>query len=974
MKAYLLSSAALIASVSVCGPAQAQAQAQPATGPVPSLSSQTQNPTSAGGQSPDVADADGPEVVVTGIRASIERAQEIKRFAPSVVEAVTFEDLGKFSDQNIADSLQRVPGVQIVRNDSGDTGDRASVRGLGSQYLQTTVNGRTLISVGNNGVSPNNLRSFNLDMVPTEVIGGLKLYKSPVAEIVEPGIAGELDISTLRPLDYKSTGSVFGSIAARGQIDDQAKALRPRFSGIVGAKLFGDTLGFFVSGIATTERSQTGTLTLGPYGKGSVFTAGPQGTVTETPNVLLTPGGEFYDNDFIRKRRTVSGGLEWKPDSHWNIYADFTYNKYSNDQVRQHQSLSSNGNALYGTATNPVRPGDVTIKDGVVTGFTTVRNGVPAARYNLDGPRVNRNDSDLKYGGLNIKWNDGPFEVSADYGHSDVKYFGQSITIYGQDIPANFTLDTSSGLPQFKVNQDLLSVPIRASFWSDNQRVLKSNRDSFRLDGKYSFAPDWAFKIGARAEQSKVDSRAGSTFTFLPNFNVQSGQANPNTTRSFGTQFPEQTFTAADVAALDKATYSGSTFSIFPNLGVPTLPAASFGGFCSVATVLCAQDIRTGSLYKGGFPTMGVPSAADATNPLLFSPNNSIYARERTVAVYGAIDGSAEAFGVPVDGNIGLRALHVALSSRAFGSVRNITYDGALQSQSLVPTQDSHKYWEYLPNLNLNAHPVSNVNLRFGVARSVTMPEYLDTAPSGILTIIDPTSRNYNPQLRPDFGTFGSTQLKPIAAWNYDLTFEYYTPFRGSVIASVFYKDISNFILQTTVNGVSVPGQTLKFQIQGPQNISSATAKGFEIGFNQPFSFLSSPFDGLGIQANYTYVTSKIKSSLVDAQYGIPGTSKHNANVVAYYEKYGIGLRLGYTYRSATLLATGAGLPLPLIQRAISNLDANLTYALTKNIDLTASAVNITRAKRRDYLGTPAALVNYYDRPIIYSFGARVSF
>jgi outer membrane receptor protein involved in Fe transport len=134
-----------------------------------------------------------------------------------------------------------------------------------------------------------------------------------------------------------------------------------------------------------------------------------------------------------------------------------------------------------------------------------------------------------------------------------------------------------------------------------------------------------------------------------------------------------------------------------------------------------------------------------------------------------------------------------------------------------VPTQDNHSYWEYLPSLNLNLHPVSNINLRFGVARSITLPEYIDTAPSGILTIIDSNSRNYNPQLRPNFGTFGSTQLEPIAAWNYDLTFEYYTPFQGSVIASAFLKDISNFILQTTVNGVTVPGQTLKFQIQGPQ-------------------------------------------------------------------------------------------------------------------------------------------------------------
>jgi hypothetical protein len=121
-------------------------------------------------------------------------------------------------------------------------------------------------------------------------------------------------------------------------------------------------------------------------------------------------------------------------------------------------------------------------------------------------------------------------------------------------------------------------------------------------------------------------------------------------------------------------------------------------------------------------------------------------------------------------------------------------------------------------------------------------------------------------------------------------------------------------------------------------------------------------------------VKSHIDSDLTDAQYGIPGTSKNNANVVAYFEKYGFGLRVGYTYRSPTLLATGAGFPLPLIQAATGNLDANLTYAITKHIELTASAVNITRETRKEYLGTPTALVNYYDRPVVYTFGGRVSF
>lgn len=934
-------------------------------------SAQTAPAASQASDTPAAESSAQGDIVVTGLRASIQRAQDLKRKADSVVEAVTFEDLGKFSDQNIADALQRVPGVQIIRDDSGGSGDRASVRGLGSQYLQTTINGRTVISVGNSGQSPGSLRSFNLDSIPTEVIAGMTLYKTPTAQIVEPGLAGELDITTLRPLDYKAGGSFFGSILVRGEEDNLAKELRPRFSGVLGAKLFNDTLGIFVSGIVANTRTQIQTITLGPYSRGDLYFADPNGGAPKkVSNVLTTPGGEWYDNDFTRRRRTVSGGIQWKPASNLEIYGDFTYNNYQNNQERQHTSLSSNGGGLYGSQANPIPVGAVTIENGAVVGFNSNRNGTLVARYNLDGPRFNKNETESKYGGLNVRWSSGPVTLTGDWGHSDSKYWGTSGQIYSQDIPLDFVLDSTSGLPHVKVNSDI-NVPLQAQYYYNEQRVLKANRDSFRLDGAFQFATDWTLKLGVRQERSTVDSRAGSTFIFMPQANLLYGYPNPYTTESFGTAYPSQTFTPAEVAALDKATYPGGTFTVFPELGLPAFPRASLAGFCSVATTVCGLDIRNGSLFKGAFPVGNIPNSADATNPLQFSPLNSIYARENDFAVYGSIDGKTNVAGVPVDGNLGVRAVRISLFSRAFSSVRTVTADGALEAQNLVPTSDSNRYWSVLPNLNLNAHPAQNINLRFGVAKSISLPEYADTAPSGILTIYDRNSRNYNPLQHRDFGSFGSTKLKPMSAWNYDLTFEYYTRSRGAIIASLFYKDISNFILTTTTAGVVVPGQSVPFEISGPINLAKAKAKGFEIGFNQPFTFLPSPFDGFGLQANYTYVDTKIDSTLPVAQFGIPGTSKHNANLVAYYEKYGLGVRLGLTHRSKTLLATGID---ATIQEPVTNLDLNLTYAVTKHIELNGSIVNITGQNSREYIAVPEAMQNYYQRPTQYSFGVRFSF
>jgi iron complex outermembrane recepter protein len=347
---------------------------------------QTTSPTPATPES--AAPVDENDIVVTGIRGSIERAQDLKRKAPAVIEAVTFEDLGKFSDQNIADALQRVPGVQIERNDSGGAGDRAAIRGLGSQYVQVTVNQRTLVSFGNAGGSATGIRSFNLDQVPSEVIGGLTVYKTPLAETVEPGIGGLLDIATLRPLDYKpaSGGNIFANATVRGEIDSIANDLKPRYSGGVGVKLFDNTLGIYLSGLISDARTRTDTINQQNFPVTfDVANAMPGGAPTRFTNVIGHNGQELYTNDFSRNRRSGSIGVQWKPTPSLDIYADFTYNKYSNNQERRNVSVSTNRAGLYGTvpAGSPpgtvplLRPGEVTVEDGIVTGCMVVlmRNG-----------------------------------------------------------------------------------------------------------------------------------------------------------------------------------------------------------------------------------------------------------------------------------------------------------------------------------------------------------------------------------------------------------------------------------------------------------------------------------------------------------------------------------------------------------------------------------------------------------------------
>ena len=140
------------------------------------------------------------EVIVNGYRASIESAKEAKREGNTVIEAITPAEIGMFVDNSIADAMKRVPGVQIEEDYAGTDGDRVSIRGLGSEFVNSTINGRTLLSSGNEAKS---LRKMNFNMFPSSVLSGVRITKGQTAAGPEGGLAGQVDLQTARPLDLK---------------------------------------------------------------------------------------------------------------------------------------------------------------------------------------------------------------------------------------------------------------------------------------------------------------------------------------------------------------------------------------------------------------------------------------------------------------------------------------------------------------------------------------------------------------------------------------------------------------------------------------------------------------------------------------------------------------------------------------------------------------------------------------------------
>lgn len=977
---------AMVAALMVSGPAFAQT----ATSDPNSPNELQVAPSGAGVQ--DSSPAPSEDIVVTGVRGSIQRAQDIKRNAVTVVEAISTEDLGKFSDQSIGDALARVPGLQIQRNDDANSGDRISVRGLGPGFVSVTLNGRDTLSYGDGG---SNQRIFNFDAIPSEILTNVLVYKSSQAEQVEPGIAGQIDLRTLRPLDHKGKGA-FGGLSTQGSYDDIAHKWTPRISGFLGTKLFDDTLGVYVSGVWSNTRLRQDSLTV-DYVNRDVRSIDGAGAVTTIPNIL-TPSIENFAvlrND--RKRLALNGAIQYRPTSNLDINLDLTYNRYDIDQDNPALRFSSD---TIGTTNGELPSSAFKIVNGALVYIDTSK-----AQYTLPGdvlqstsnytvPQniLNRRRIEQYNGGANFVWKKDRLAITGDFGYSSVNLRANDFTGLVFAPYASFVYDgTNPQSPQFSILQDTFQriydpTLFPPSYDLGNAYQNKSDRYSFRLDAAREFdvgGVSLKLKAGARYAKTMVDFRSGGFFDlFGTNFGY------PTIRYPDGTAVPGGAYTPDRVNQLSNAMNVGEFITPFNgrNLGgykgSLTFPAPSFAAGCAfLSNDYCGfSGPRSGfgqASFNGPFPT--------AANPLDATPINSnatYLIKEDNLAFYGQADFKGTIGALGIDGSVGLRAVRITENSQGFVGTqfRNDRVFGIKTApDQLEAVTDRNRYTKYLPTVSLNLHPTSDLTVRLNAAKTLTLPDYAQLSPTSNTTKYFGGTA-YDPSRLND-SSGGNTKLKPVTSMNYDFTAEYYTPNKGSFVFSAFYKKISNFIITSTTEG-TVPGQGNEvFTLTAPLNFSSGSAKGFEIGFNQPFTFLSSPFDGFGVQGAYTFVDSKVDQFSMGGSSSVsfPGSSKHNANAIAYFEKYGFSLRAALNYRTSYLIGTpfasGGGVAgTNVFTKPETRIDLSTSYAITQAVELVGSLTNVTAQGRSDYIGSTAVLRALYSRPRTYTVGIRAKF
>jgi len=354
------------------------------------------------------------------------------------------------------------------------------------------------------------------------------------------------------------------------------------------------------------------------------------------------------------------------------------------------------------------------------------------------------------------------------------------------------------------------------------------------------------------------------------------------------------------------------------------------------------------SAYYNFFFTDAVANA-----PLTAGDKASLFkTTEKTASAYARLDYGTTLGGVDLIGNVGIRYVHT--DQNATGYLRT--------GNDAKPVAYPKTFNDWLPSFNLKAELTRTLIARFAASRVLTRPNVTDSAPKITLSTDQPTASGGNPQLLP----FLATQFDGALEW-------YFNP-RGALTGAVFYKAMDDYITAQNVY-VDFPGRSnvlLSTQVNG----GKAKVYGVEAGYNQVFTFLPAPFDGLGMQASYTHTSVKANYTagarpIVDQLIGL---SKNSFNVVGFYEKGPISTRLSYVWRDRYLSGTGSTSQAPTYTAPFGTLDGSIGYKLLPNVSLSVEAINISGAKLYTYndASTRFGEINYWGRTIL--FGVRAEF
>lgn len=904
-------------------------------------------------------------VIVTGFRASLESALTAKREEVGIVDLIKAEDIGKFPDTNLAESLQRIPGVVIDR-DAGE-GRNITVRGLGLDFTRVRINGiEGLATTGGTDSSGGNNRSrgFDFNVFASELFNSIAVRKSASADVDEGSLGATVDLQTARPFDTKGPRASF---SVKGRYNDLSKKSDPRAAFLLSNTWADGKFGALISGAFSKRQSiEEGFSTVrwdnGPSSGGwcapvgvtanpsnsTATTCGPaaQGvarlpasaSATEAYN-LANQAGNFHPRiprygrlTHDQDRLGLTGSLQWRPRQGTLVTLDMMYSKL--DATRQEdflQAISFSRNAGQGgKPQTSVVAAEYSANGGLLRG---VYNGVDIrAESRFDKLTTEFTQPTLtfehalsdtlkltaKIGRADSKFRN-PFQTTTTLDALNVN--GYEIDFRGDDrLPAiKYPFDVNQtggaltlvGVPTVASGTQPTTIPNTTSSEIRIRPQGSNNRnDVAQLNLAWELNDTWTLKGGPDYKKYSFD-----TYEFR--------RVNQNDTifaPPAGTTVASLTTTLSGFGRGLNLPPGAPTSWVIPNLNAITQ----------------AYNIYCNCIISGPAGGPGDFTLSSITNGNARGNNRGV--TETDTGGWLMADYNTRLFGRTVRGNVGARYVQTKVSAYGYQS----TGGGSLVTVD-------HSYDDFLPSANVSIDVTRDFVVRLAAAKVMTRPQLGFLSPGGSISTTGTLSINT-----------GNPLLKPFRAKTLDASFEWYFGKNALLGLGLFHKDINTYIQSLRVNvPFSETGLPLSllpsnfngsevFQVTTPVNTPGGKLNGFEINYQQPFTFLPGRMKHLGVQANYTYVKSRINylvspTSATTIADDLLNLSPRSYGATLYYDDGRFSARVTGTHRSAFLTRVpGQNNNDVEGKNKTFNVDLSLSYKWNDKLEFTLEGVNLT--------------------------------
>lgn len=974
-------------------------------------------------QAQEASENDNIEVIqVSGIRSSVQESMGIKRDSAGVVDAISAEDIGKFPDTNLAESLQRITGISISRNNG--EGSQITARGFGPDFNMVTLNGRTMPGAAlPNGGSVGNSRAFNFSDLASESVRAVEVYKTGRASIATGGIGASVNIRTARPFDASETG-IMASVGAKALHDTTNRVgddVTPELSGFINYlnddRVFGVTFtGSYQQRDSAAQGAFVNEWRVNPF----------NGTVPQSPDPANPDSGDpivlnnapamgqlfgipsdlrYYMADRERERTNAQLTFQYAPSDDLVATLDYTYSKQDLYEARAEQSIWMDDRYFTNLTFD-----DNTVKTPVL--ITQERRDLLPRDLGLAIQELNQVNEN-KSVGFNVKYfatddltlhfdlhnstaegrPDSPCGTWTNLGLGANVARGQGVDFSGDfpimmldfDDVSRTNLNGNGVLDQDDVGTSILDM----NFASQETEITQA-----RIDGSYAMDTG-SINFGIESRAMESTSLQSLTRHTMGNWGIE----NPG-------ELPAGSLTPLDLA---------SEFSDFNTTGM-----FSQGFTGSVA------EIGAFAADEYGFDLL-------ANNP--FATNRTI--EEDITSVYFELDLSGELNGMEYNLLTGIRYENTDVTSIANISLPSgIAWEGNNDfnvrfGSDMEDVEVDSSYDHFLPALDFDIEVMENVIARFSYSKTIARPTYNNlSAASTVGTPSSPTLLSDGPTAT---ASSGNPALIPLESDNVDLSLEYYFDETSYVSVGFYDKRVKNFIGNEQVeenifgltdatagpraqaamdeleargipisdtslfnmvaameNGVDYDSMTdeqfeaeydiipngddplMTFINSKPVNNKNANIYGFELAAQHFFGDT-----GFGIQANYTTVTGDIgfdnNANPSITQFALVGLSD-TANLIFMYEMDALQARIAYNWRDKFLDTTSQYVNEPGYTEAYSQIDFSMSYEVSEALTVSFEGINITDENIRRHGRTSAMLWQLDELGARYALGARYTF